>query len=95
VGELRREEVEVKPLYFRHLCDNFSTVRKRRWKFLDDFVLNSGAMLEYSSTGTLRLGLSGIGAGRPACRNIKAYRPPSTTMKFGNTRYYFSGQIWR
>ncbi|WP_210545666.1 TonB-dependent siderophore receptor [Rhodoferax sp. PAMC 29310] len=100
-GELRREEVESKPLYGTGtpFVTNFTRLfGNAEWKFLDDFVLNSGAMLEYSSASeetfaprvmlnwhlapghTLRAGIS------------KAYRPPSTYEKFGNTRYYFSGQ---
>lgn len=100
-GELRREQVESKALYDTDapLGTRFTRVfGNAEWKFLDNFVLNSGAMLEHSSASektlaprvmlnwhvapghTLRAGIS------------KAYRPPSTFEKYGNVRYYLSGQ---
>lgn len=100
-GELRREEVQSKPLYdtdtpfvtrFTRLFGN------AEWRFLNDFVLNSGAMLEHSSESQFSLAPRvmlnwHVAPGHTLRAGLsKAYRPPSTFEKYGNARYYLNGQ---
>ncbi len=100
-GELRREQVESKPLYgtdkafvtrFTRLFGN------AEWLFLDNFALNAGAMLEHSSqsdtTFAPRLMLNWHFAPGQTLRAgmSKAYRPPSAFEKFGNARYELNGR---
>jgi iron complex outermembrane recepter protein len=100
-GELRREQVESKPLYDTDapLVTHFTRLfGNAEWRFLDDFVLNSGAMLEHSSENETSLAPRVMlnwhfAPGHTLRAGIsKAYRPPSAFEKYGNTRYYWNGQ---
>ena len=100
-GELRREEVQSKPLYdtdapvvtrFTRLFGN------AEWQFLNDFVLNTGAMVEQSSQSDTTLAPRvmlnwHVAPGHTLRAGLsKAYRPPSALEKFGNIRYSLKGQ---
>lgn len=101
-GELRRETVTSKPLYNTDatLVTNYTRLfGSAEWRMNPQWVLNAGAMAEHSDASgstlaprtmlnwhvapghTLRAGVS------------KAFRPPSTYEKYGNTRYSWNGLL--
>ena len=100
-GELRREEVKSKPLYAKDtpVVTRFTRLfGNAEWQFLNDFVLNTGAMVEQSSHSDTTLAPRFMlnwhfAPGHTLRAGIsKAYRPPSALEKFGDIRYDLQGQ---
>jgi iron complex outermembrane receptor protein len=100
-GEFRREAVNSKPLYNKDtpLVTRFTRLfGNAEWQFLNDFVFNTGAMLEHSSQSDTTLAPRfmvnwHVVPGHTLRAGIsKAYRPPSAFEKFGNARFDLPGR---